>query len=149
MVKACSGTDLLGAMDPKYRAHWLKHHATRTRPTQAPKLLGFERLFEQIQHLKGYVDTRSFEPTEDHERAVRILNSWRNELVHYKPGSMSFDISGLPDVVSHCLGIVRFLAFESMNVFRGNDERATRTRAALDEAAAALVAIRRVYELST
>lgn len=145
MVVACSGSDQLGAMNDKYQQHWREHYENGTQPTRQPRLANFMILFKRVQHLKRYVDTRSLQPTDEQSLAVERLNSWRDDFVHYKPGSLSIEVSGFPDIIRASLEVIRFLAFESMNVFRTADSRTARVQASLDRGMELIDGIIRTY----
>lgn len=44
LVKACSGSDLLGAMTRKYRDHWYEQYAKGQNPTQPERLATVQEL---------------------------------------------------------------------------------------------------------
>jgi hypothetical protein len=131
MVMACSGSDQMGAMTDAYRNHWYDHYRNGKPLTQRPRLLNFITLFSRVKDLKRYVDTKSLTPSAIQSSAVRSLNSWRDDFIHYKPGSMSIEVSGFPDIIARSLEVIEFLAFRSMNVFRTADEWSRRTAASL------------------
>ncbi|MPZ68792.1 MAG: hypothetical protein GEU71_04605 [Actinobacteria bacterium] len=146
MVADVSGSDLLGAMTEKYAKHWREQYEKGEHPKKPERLADFPELFERTQiQTQRFVDARNLDPTESQEDSVGRLNWWRGEFVHYKPKSLSIEVSGFPEIVRDCLDVARFLAFESMYVFRVQDEWSERTERALGEANALLDVIKASY----
>jgi hypothetical protein len=77
---------------------------------------------------------------------VDRLNRWRSDFIHYKPGSLSIEVSGFPSIVADSLAIAEFLALRSGHVFREPNEYSDRTEAALREARELLDTIDRAYD---
>lgn len=146
MVAAVSGSDLLGAMTERYAKHWREQYEKGEHPSMPERLADFPELFERAQtQEKRFVDGKNVDPTEDQETSVGRLNWWRGEFVHYKPKSLSIEVSGFPQIVRDCLDIARFLAFDSMYVFSVHDEWSDRTERAVEEANVLLDAIEAQY----
>ena len=146
MVAAVSGSDLLGAMTKSYARHWREQNERGEHPTMPERLADFPELFERTQtQPKRFVHAKNLKPTDEQKESVGRLNWWRGEFIHYKPRSLSLEVSGFPQIVKDCLDVVRFLAFESMYVFHGQDEWTERTDRALHGAVALLEEINERY----
>jgi hypothetical protein len=53
--------------------------------------------------------------------------------MHFKPMSLTIEISGFPNICRPCLEVIEHVAFESGHVFVAADEMAGRTRQALQD----------------
>jgi len=53
----------------------------------------------------------------DKEQRLSVLglHKYRNELVHFLPMSRSIDARGLPEIATHCVEVIKFLALDSGN----------------------------------
>jgi hypothetical protein len=146
LVAAISGSDLLGAMTEKYAAHWRERYERGVRPTMAERLADFPELLRRAEGLKGYVDSSPLRPSDEERASAERLNRWRSDFIHYKPGSMSIEVSGFPKIIGDALSLAEHLALRSGHVFRGQDEFSERTEAALREAREFLEEIARGYD---
>jgi len=64
-----------------------------------------------------YNNSQELNATEEEDKSIVMLNNYRNNFVHFIPKSWSIEISGLPNLVRQCLGIINFLVFGSNNIF--------------------------------
>jgi hypothetical protein len=63
-----------------------------------------------------YVHSKQLAPTQAQDAAIRMLNSLRNNFVHFVPKHCSIEVSGLPEAVMECIAVIHFLAFECGNI---------------------------------
>ena len=146
MVAALQATNHLGAYSDSYTKHWEQQYSRGLPATRQEKLADFPVLLERVQKLKGFVDGSPYLPTDEEKERIGKLNKWRGEFIHYKPRGLSLEVSGFPEILRVTLEAIRFLAFDSMYVFRGQTPWSKRTEVALSEAHELLAAIEVTYE---
>ena len=82
--------------------------------------MSFLDLYDAIQSpdcMNRFVNSRVFEPSESQTESVEILNNeLRNEFTHFLPKTNMIPIPNLLLVVSDCVEIMSFLAFDSNNI---------------------------------
>ena len=81
-----------------------------------------------------YVRSQPFKPEGTQTESVEMLNTLRNKFIHFLPMGLLLGVSGLPQVVKDCLGIIAFLAFESGNVHWYDKALEIRTKEAVQKA---------------
>jgi hypothetical protein len=96
-----------------------------------PKLMSFLDLYDAIQSpdcMHRFVNTRVFEASESQTESVGILNDQlRNEFIHFLPKTNMIPIINLLLVVSDCIEIISFLAFDSNNILWYPEELESKT----------------------
>jgi hypothetical protein len=106
------------------RAQWFEHYTNpevTPVPKKPPQLIKFLELYRRIQRkrfMSQFGHSRVFQPTQSQNESVEILNNeFRNEFIHFFPITSLMTAKDFLPVVSDCLNIIGFLAFESNNIF--------------------------------
>ncbi len=146
MVLALKGSHGLNVLFPKDQNRWLEAHGNRKGYPDDLKLNRFPALYKMIKsdEMLMYVYSSSFQPKPNHDSSVALLNSLRNDFIHFTPKSWSIELRGLPTLVLDCLDIAEFLSWESKNVFWSQEELADRIRSAFVSAREACEALHRL-----
>lgn len=92
------------------------------------------------------MDSKPLQPSDRERLSAERLNRWRSDFVHYKPGRLSIEVSGFPEIVGEALSLAEHLSLHPGHVFRGQDEYTQRTEAALEQARELLEEISRTYD---
>ena len=125
MVLALERGNGIAAMSEQCAKAWLEaYHKGERLPKE--RMDTFPSLYKKIKSsdVEGYVDSRKFKASAEHDYAMEKLNELRNEFVHFMPKSWAIELSGLPDVCLRSLEVARFLAFESNTILWHNAETA-------------------------
>jgi len=141
MVLGLRGTDNLNVLTEECAQDWLLAYQRGDGNYPREKLDGFLDLYKKIKsnRMKIYINSKSFKPKGTQGKSVKKLNSLRNEFVHFVPKGWSLEISGLPQIVNDCLGVIEFLAFESNNVVWHEVHLESQTKQLIEEARRELV----------
>lgn len=104
-VAACKGTD------------WTS--VTRQTKGERPvrKVISLDEALKRCQnpaHMKMLIHSQPLVLTESQRRSVRMLTKFlRDRFEHYPPGVWDIDVSGMPQIASDVLDVVRFLAVDT------------------------------------
>ena len=147
MVEALRGSAAYHVIHPRIRDRWWAALQTEARPPDE-RLDEFFGLYESIQSdaMDKFVQSKRLEPTPMQEDAVGRLHQLRNEFVHFVPKLWSLEVSGLPAIIYECTCVIRFLAFQSGNIWWHKEDHASRTTAALSNIDAAVSMLRTAYD---
>ena len=121
MVLALKGSNGLNVLCKRDKERLLDWHSgdrcDKARPRDL-RLASFLELYKRIKSdkMNMYVQSRKFLPSETHDRSVGLLNNIRNDFIHFTPKVWGLELGGLPEMLSDCLGIAEFLAWDSGNV---------------------------------
>ena len=63
-----------------------------------------------------YTHSRPFKPKGTQTDSVKRLNYWRNVFIHFLPQNLSLDMDCFPRMVTDCIDIIAFLAFDCGNI---------------------------------
>ncbi len=123
MVLALRGSNNINVLTEDCAREWLAAYERKDGKYPNQKLDKFLNLYKKIKsdRMQMYVDSRTFKPSGTHDRSVKILNSFRNDFIHFVPKGWAIEVSGLTQIVDDCLNIISFLAFECGNVFGMNE----------------------------
>jgi hypothetical protein len=124
------GNGLLALSDESYAA-WM--HAYEKNETPPPeKLDSYLNLYKKVKHTQwGQVGgNQRFVPRGSEGKDIKLLNTYRNEFIHFTPKGWSLEVDGLPRVCLAAARLIGFLALETTNVFWHNED----SRALLAEA---------------
>lgn len=136
MVLALRQGNGLKALKDDIAAKWLKAYREGG-PYPVEKLDTFLNLYKKVKTDKEmicYVGSKSFEATADHDKAVKKLNSLRNEFIHFVPKGWSLELSSLPEMCLCCLEIAEFLGWQCGNVLWHKKKYRERAENALKKA---------------
>ena len=77
--------------------------------------------------------SKKFAPSGQQGWSIKKLNELRNAFIHFLPSNHAFQISGLPQICTDCIDIIRFLGWESGNIFwQGNEDLELKASQALE-----------------
>jgi hypothetical protein len=121
MVLALQGSDAFNVMaktDKSSREWW---EAVRRGDPKFPsaKMDYFMGLYKKIQDprfMRMYVHSKTFSPSEMQTDSVEELNNLRKRFVHFMPKVWGIEVSGGPQLVEDCMGIIDFLVLTSGNI---------------------------------
>jgi hypothetical protein len=121
---ALAGSNNYLVIRERHQKHWIKLHED-LRKGQEPeaKVMELEAmplLYERIKDVEmmgRYIDSKPFTPNEYQDKCVQLLHDHRSALTHFMPTlSLGLYPRDLAFILQQCLGIVKFLAFESENM---------------------------------
>lgn len=135
MVLALSGSNPLLLYRKDDAEEWLrKCDNHESLPTY--KLDFFINLYRKIESddFLLYRTSQRFVPTPSQDRSIAELNDRRNDVVHFTHGGLIIIMSDHPyQMVIDCLDFVDFLAFQSNNIFWGDEYYKDETKRLLNE----------------
>ena len=105
------------ALESTYRVNVIRHKEKKTGEITI-YLLEFEELYKRIKkdkYMKQVVNSKTFAPTEEQNKAIKDLCSFRNDFVHYVPKFWSIQLLRFPEMFLSVMSIIEFLIFESGN----------------------------------
>jgi hypothetical protein len=117
MVLALRGGNGLAALADDVAQEWLRAYRTGGKRPQE-KLDTFLNLYRKIKgkRMLLYVHSRRFVPNGNQGGSMKMLNTLRNEFVHFLPRTWSLQVSGLPAICLDCLDVGTFLIDTSGNI---------------------------------
>ena len=118
MVLALRHGNGLLALSPKSHREWMEaYESGGTYPPE--KLDTYLGLYSKIKSpTTGQIGgNRRFVPERDQGRSIKRLDSIRNEFIHFTPKGWSLELDGLPSICLDCLQLVRFLGWDTDNIF--------------------------------
>lgn len=151
MVLALEGSHGLNVLGEKDADRWLSwYRGNRSdEPEPRGKLANFLDLYRKIKDdkfpMKRYGDSQQFVPTGTQDQSIKRLNDLRNEFVHFTPKLWRLELGGLPAMVSDCLEIAGFLAWESGNIIWYKHDLKKRLKATFTSAHKSLYDIEKAY----
>ena len=147
MVLALRGSNGLNVLDDKDKERWLDWYNGRRSDESHPRdlrLAGFRTLYKRIKgdQMLLYTNSRKFVPRGTQGQSIKILNRLRNEFIHFAPKVWGLELGGLPVIVSDCLEIAGFLAWESGNIVFLEQDLGERLMATFQSARRSLASMR-------
>lgn len=119
------GNGLLALTDESYAA-WMRAHENKETPPPE-KLDSYLNLYKKVKHAQwGQVGgNQRFVPRGSEGTDIKLLNSFRNEFIHFTPKGWSLEVDGLPRICLAAARLIGFLALETTNIFwHSEDSRA-------------------------
>jgi hypothetical protein len=104
-------------------------------------LLGLYAKAKSDRMLK-YTTSKRLEPRGTQGASVKMLNSLRNDFIHFVPKRWSIEVTGLPLMCGDCLDLIEFLGWESGNVMWVDDGVQKRARRAVADARRQILSLR-------
>lgn len=128
---------------------WL-HAYRRHRPLPSARLDSFPKLYKKVQleRTAAQLGATPFKPVGSQGRSITLLNSLRNQFIHFLPMSWSLEVSGLPAVCLDVLGFIGFLVHEYRPLVWHEEQHPRRVAIALNSARNLLVPLHRHNEES-
>ena len=147
MVLALRGSNGLNVLDDKDKKRWLDWYNSGQDDGSRPrdlKLASFLTLYERTKGDKMllYTCSRKFVPQGTQGKSIKNLNRLRNEFIHFTPKVWGLELGGLPVIVSDCLEIAGFLAWESGNIVFPEQDLGERLQAVFRSARRSLASMR-------
>lgn len=137
MILGLRGSNNLDVLSPAAVKIWAQAVQAGNRPPsdkeRLDSLLGLYAKVKSQRMLK-YTTSKRFEPRGTNEASIKMLNSLRNDFIHFVPKRWSFEVSGLPMICSDCLDLIEFLGWECGNVTWTERSLEARARRAADTA---------------
>lgn len=135
MVCALKGTNSFNVLRDDSARKWLKEYQSESGKYPHDILDTYLNLYEKIKSdkMKMYVHSEKFISTPQQDWSVKKLNCLRNKFIHFLPGGLSLEVSGLPQIVRDHAAIINFLVFESNNIIHLNDGFKGRIENLLDD----------------
>jgi hypothetical protein len=148
MVLALQRSNRLPVLKKEHAELWLEAYE-RGDPLpvnlRLDKFLNLYKKIKKSEMMEG-MGGKAFRPTGTQGRSVKRLNSLRNEFIHFQPQGWLLQVEGyLPPIVTDCVAIIEFLAFESGNVVWNNPRLETRTRELIGEISERLEGAKSAY----
>ena len=114
-LKGGNGLNVLREEDKKRWSSWYEGNGSDESRPRDLKLADFLTLYKKI---KGKRMTRSqkFVAKETQDRYIKHLNDLRNKFIHFTPKVWALEPREFPAMMSDCLEIAEFLAWQSGNV---------------------------------
>lgn len=147
MVLALRGSNNVNVLTEECAIEWLAAVERGDGKYPEPKLDKFLNLYKKIKsaRMEMYVNSKTFKPSGTQGRSVKLLNSYRNDFIHFVPKGWSIEVSGLPQVIGDCIGIISFLAFESGNVIWHEADLEIQTRMFLEKSQQVVSLLEKTY----
>ncbi|MBL1353002.1 MAG: hypothetical protein COA61_006680 [Zetaproteobacteria bacterium] len=123
------------------------HRANKPWPKE--RLDSFLNLYKKIkndEYMKPFIYSKSLPETENNDWCVNKLIELRNKFIHFVPQGWSLNVSGLPHICLTIIEIMKFLAWESGNIFWHNDRLKDKSRSILNECEDSFRRIKEAYE---
>ncbi len=111
------GNGLLALTDECY-APWMQAYERHETPPPE-KLDSYLNLYKKVKHSQwGQVGgNKRFIPNGSEGQDIKLLNSLRNDFIHFTPKGWSLEVDGLPRICLSASRLISFLALETQNVF--------------------------------
>ncbi len=133
MVLALRGSNGLAALRDDVAEEWLKAHEAGG-PYPSERLDSFQGLYAKIKgdRMRVFGHSKPFAPKGSQGRSVKLLNSLRDEFIHFTPKGWSLELSGLPKMCLDCLDVIEFLYRDSGNVVLYEESQHRRVQSSLE-----------------
>jgi len=136
MVLALRGSNNLAVLREKNAKKWGKaFRNNQLLPDE--RLDAYLDLYSKVQDkaiMKKNVHSIEFIPSEAQDKSIRILDSLRNEFIHFVPKGWRLEVGELPTMVIDCLNFINFLGWQCGNVLWYDPDVELRARAAVASA---------------
>lgn len=108
-----NGNGLLALRD-KVASKWLDAY-NNGGPYPVEKLDEFLNLYKKVKDKNNFhvIGAGPFSPGASHDKSFTLLNSYRNEFIHFTPKGWSLELRGLPRVCLDALDLIEFFAWQS------------------------------------
>jgi hypothetical protein len=100
-------------------------------PPKKIEIESFLDLYKKIKkpkEMRIYHNSQAFAPTPSGDSNIRYLNELRNEFIHFKPQGWSISTDIFMGVLRESLNVIKFLVFESGNIYWSDNGLSARTR---------------------
>ncbi len=125
MVCTLRGSNGLNVLKDDIRDQWLEAYR-RGSGDYPPEILDtYLNLYKKIKSDKMvmFYHSKKFSPEGQQGWSIKKLNRLRNKFIHYLPGGFLLEVSGLPNIIDDCLAVIKFLVFESGNIWIDMDKQ--------------------------
>jgi hypothetical protein len=126
MVLALKGSDAFNVMKKtdKISREWWESVRKGHPKFPSARMDSFMGLYKKIQDhkfMRMYVHSKTFSPRGTQTDSVNILKFLRNKFIHFLPNNWSIEMSGGPQVIEDCAGVIDFLVLTSGNILWHDD----------------------------
>ena len=139
-LKSGNGLDVLRKEDAKRWSDWYNDGQSDEARPRGLKLADFLTLYKRIKG-KRYTRSQKFVAKGTQGRSIKDLNRLRNDFIHFTPKVWALEPREFPAMMSDCLKIAEFLAWQSGNVFFPEQDLRERLEAAFASARKSLSAL--------
>ena len=67
-----------------------------------------------------------FQSTDEQDDAMALLNEYRNEFIHFSPGSWGIELSGIPRICASAMDVIRFMINNGNFMYQFSDAEKVR-----------------------
>ncbi len=112
------------------------------------KLEYFINLYNRIKSdvMLIYEHSKKFVSNEKQDDNITKLHHFRNNFIHFVPKGLLIDVREFPDYVDTSVEVIKFLAFESGNIFYPDDGTCEKIRQLVNDVKIKLDTIKAAYE---
>lgn len=141
------GNGLL-ALDDESFAKWMEAHEKSGPYPRNEKLDSYLNLYKKVksESLGRMGGNKNFVPSGTQGKSIKKLNEIRNEFIHFTPKGWSLEVNGLPRICLDCLALIRFLGWETENIFWHEIEHKEQAQFCCEKLQVQLSEIDRVYK---
>ena len=139
-VLALSRGSFLLALKHSHAKAWLRaHEGTGSWPAEIHLDYFLELYVKTKQHVVARPPSGVlFSCTPVHDTAMERLNFFRNGLIHFVPQGWSIELAGLPQIISSCVEVARYIMWDSGAVIWPSASLSTRARGSANHLVRAL-----------
>lgn len=125
MLLALKGSNSLNVVRAKDAEAWSQAYNNDQPLPGLGKIDDFLDLYKKIKGNKMLIwsNSQKFVPKGQQGKSIKLLNSFRNEFIHFLPKSWSIEMSGLPAMSLDCVSVIDFLVSDSNNVLLNKEVR--------------------------
>ena len=131
VLALCNGNGFL-ALKPRSFDKWLEAHENgKTFPID--ELDKFLSLYAKVKNKDNFhlVGAEPFLPSASSDRSLKLLNSIRNNFIHFTPKGWSLELAGLPQVALDALNLIQFLGWQTSAIIWDRRDHRVRAKRAL------------------
>lgn len=147
MVCALKGGGGLNVLKDDVKDQWLQAYRNNSGDYPVEILDSYLNLYKKVKSEKMviYCQSIKFVPQGQQGWSIKKLNRLRNKFIHFLPGGLLLEVSGLPNISIDCISLIDFLVFESGNIW---PDRKTQIniRHLIDKIMKEIYKIKKVYE---
>ncbi|MFN3331907.1 MAG: hypothetical protein ACK47M_05290 [Caldilinea sp.] len=136
MVLALRGSNNLAILKKNNAIEWIEA-LRNNRLLTDERLDTYLNLYSKVKKatfMQKYIHSIAFVPSGSQDHSIRMLNSLRNEFIHFVPKGWRLEVSELPALVIDCLNFIIFLGWQCGNVLWYEPSMEFRAKAAVASA---------------
>ena len=147
MVFALRGSSTISILRNDSKRNWLNWYNNEARYPETLMMNNFSNLFEGIKsnNMTLYKDSKSFISNNEIDESMKLLNTYRNNFIHFIPQNWVLILSCMPKICIDVLSVINFLINESTNINSYNKIHIDECRKIVDKIITKLEELRRKY----